>query len=180
MKRIVIFCAALTAAMWVASASGAASTSVGVNVSRGQSDTMAYSLNIAQRYEPWIASDICSLAPIAELGGHAWVPDDDDHDNDTVWGGYFAPGLRFTMNTDKQVRPYLEASVGGALNSDDEIDDRDLGSNLLFRTRGSVGLNFGDDYRHRIQGDYIHYSTWGITNTNDGYNTYGLSYGYSF
>ena len=172
------FCAALFALLATATASSAASTSVGLGISRGQSDSMAYSLGIKQQYEPWIASDLFELAPLAEIGGHAWV--DDDSDADTVWGGYLAPGLRFTLNTDKGIQPYLEASVGGAINSDDEFDNRQLGSHVLFRTRGTVGLAFGEGSRHKLQGDYVHYSTGGITNKNDGYNTYGLSYGYSF
>lgn len=175
MKRICIL-SAFALCLLAANIASAASTSVGGNVSRGQEDSMSYSLNITQRYEPWIDNSNMSLAPMAEIGGHAWVPDD----GDTVWGGFLAPGLRFTLNTSAPIRPFVEGSVGGALNSEDEIDDRELGSNVLFRTRGAVGVSFGDDYRHRIQGDYTNYSTWGLTNTNDGYNTYGVSYGYSF
>lgn len=156
----------------------AAATTAGVNVSKGESDSMAYGINLKQQYEPWVANELFELAPMAEIGGHAWVSDDSDVD--TVWGGYLAPGLRFTLNTGKNIQPYVEASLGGAINSDENFDDRKLGSHILFRTRGSVGVAFGDETRHRIQGDYIHQSTAGLTDDNDGYNTYGLSYGYSF
>ena len=178
MKYRIFFLSSALAALIAASSAFAATTSVGVNISRGQSDSMAYSLNITQLYEPWVSNGVCELAPLAELGGHAWV--DDDSDVDTVWGAYLAPGLRFTLFTDKSIRPYVEASVGGAVNSERKMDDRNFGSNALFRTRGSVGVNFGEGQNHRIQGDYINYSTWGVTDKDDGYSTYGMSYGYSF
>lgn len=178
MKYTSLLFTAVFAALFALSPALAATTSVGINVSRGQSDSMAYSLNITQAYEPWISTGVCELTPLAELGGHAWV--DDQSGVDTVWGAYLAPGVRFSLFTDKSIRPYIEASVGGAVNSERKMDERDFGSNALFRTRGSIGIQFGEGQNHRIQGDYTHYSTWGITDTDDGYNTYGLSYGYSF
>lgn len=171
------FCSAAFTLLFTTSALAAATTA-GFNVSRGQSDSMTYSLSIKQQYEPWIANDLFELAPLAEIGGHAWVSDSSDVDS--VWGGFLAPGLRFTLNTGKEVQPYLEASVGGELNTDDDFDDRKLGSRALFRTRGSIGLAFGEGSRHRLQGDYIHQSTAGLTDNNAGYNSYGVSYGYSF
>lgn len=173
-----IFSTVLLTVLLSASAAAAATTTAGVSIARGQSDSMAYSLHIKQQYEPWVSNELFDFSPVAELGGHAWVDDDDDVD--TVWGGFLAPGVRFALNTDKALQPYLEATVGGALNSDDELDERKLGSHALFRTRGSVGVAFGEEARHRVQGDYVHYSTWGLTKNNAGYSTYGLSYGYSF
>jgi hypothetical protein len=138
---------------------------------------MAYSLNLTQKYQPVLSNDILEITPLAEIGAHVWVP---KNDSPSVWGGFLAPGLRLTLNTEAPVRPYVEGTVGGAVNSDDKMDDRKLGSHVLFRTRGAVGVSFGDSYQHRVQGDYINHSTWGITKNNDGNSTYGLSYGYSF
>lgn len=173
-----ILSTALLCAMALQTPAMAASTTVGANISRGQGDSMAYTLSISQMYEPWISTGVCELSPLAEIGAHAWDPD--DNDDDTVWGGHLGVGLRFTLFTDKVIRPYLEGSFGGAVNSEDSIDGRQLGSHALFRSRGSVGVNFGDTYNHKVQGDVIHFSTGGLTNTNDGYTTYGVSYGYSF
>jgi len=173
-----LFSSVLLAALLTASAGIAASTTAGIGINRGQSDSMTYALNIKQQYDPWLATEAFELAPLAEIGAHAWVS---SHRNvDTLWGGFLAPGLRFTLNTDKNIQPYLEGSVGGAVNNDNTFDDRQLGSHVLLRTRGSVGVAFGDETRHRVQGDYTNYSTGGLTKKNDGYNTYGLSYGYSF
>ena len=173
------FLSVLFVTLLAASVAIAASTTAGVGISRGQNDSMAYSLNIKQRYDSWISNDAFELAPLAEIGGHAWVARRDSA-NDRLYGGFLAPGLRFTLYTGKNFQPYLEATVGGALNNENKFDKRELGSYLLLRTRGSVGVAFGEEARHRIQGDYTNHSTGGITKKNDGYNTFGLSYGYSF
>ncbi|MDR0339684.1 MAG: acyloxyacyl hydrolase [Desulfovibrio sp.] len=176
MKRLTILCATFLALLVSLSPASPADTSAGINVSRGKEDSMAYSLNVMQKYESWIDNENLTLGPLAEIGAHAWVPDHDD----TIFGGFLAPGLRLALNTNAQIQPYLEGSVGGALNSKRKIDRLDLGSHALFRSRGTVGLSFGDELRHRIQGDYVHYSTMGLTKENDGYDTYGVSYGYNF
>ena len=177
-QTAVLFVSALIVALCTASAGIAASTTAGIGVNRGQSDSMAYSLNMKQRYDPWMANEVFELAPLAEIGGHAWVS---EHSSvDTLWGGFIAPGMRFTLHTHKNYQPFLEGSIGGAVNNDDTFDKRQLGSHVLLRTRGSVGVAFGDETRHSVQGEYTNYSTGGLTKKNDGYNTYGISYGYSF
>lgn len=160
--------------LFVAGAAWAADTSVGGSVAIGESDTMAYTLRARQSYEPWVSGEAGEIRPTAELGGFAWVGDDD-----TVWGGYLAPGLRLTMFTTASFQPYLAASVGGAAVSDEHIESRDLGSPVLFRTQGAVGVQFGESLNHSIQGEYTTYSTWGITDS-DNYSTVGVSYGFSF
>lgn len=178
MKKIQLIILAVLFLCFSAGLAGAASTSVGFGLSRGSSHSTAFTLKLMQKYEPWLETSLFSLSPLAEIGGHAWVPDDGDAD--TVWGAYLAPGMRFTLHTNTFFQPYLEGSIGGALNTKKKMDERKLGSHALFRTRGSVGVTFGDGFRHRLQGDYIHFSTWGLTDNNAGYNTYGISYGYSF
>ena len=158
------------------SAALAANTEVRLGVAKGESDTTAYSLSVLQRYEPLVAGTLGELAPTAELAAHFWDGDGDDN----VWGGSIAPGLRFTMFTDGSFNPYLGASVGAAALSDDTISNRDLGSHVLFKSQGVVGVEFGESNRHRIQGEYNYFSNWGISNTNDGYSTVGASYSFSF
>ena len=161
--------------MATGSESAAATTTLEGNIAYGQSDTMAYEVQVRQGYEPWLSGSVGELSPTAELGGFAWVGDDG-----TVWGMSFAPGLMFSLYTSAGFQPFLAASIGGALLSDTELERRHLGTNLQFRTRGSVGVMFGDSLEHRIQGNYTHYSNAGLDSDNDGYNTYGVTYGYSF
>lgn len=153
----------------------AAETTVGGSIAIGESSSTAYTINIRQSYQPWLSGEAGELTPIAELSGFAWVGDDD-----TVWGVSLAPGLRYTMFTTSSFQPYLEGSVGGAVISDRELDSRDLGSHALFKTKGILGVQFGEGMRHSIQGEYTNYSTWGLSSTDDGYSTVGIGYGFSF
>ena len=178
MKRRRIFFAVLLFLLSAPSPVRAAATSVGMEIGRGESDSMAYSLKIAQKYAPWFSNSVFEFGPYAEIGGHAWV--DDKSYVDTVWGVFAAPGLYLTLFTDAPIRPFIATSLGGTLNSEKQMDDRKFGSYLLFRTSGNVGLSFGEEYRHTIQGNYTHFSNAGLARKNEGYSHYGVSYSYSF
>lgn len=156
----------------------AADTSVGLDIARGDSDSMAYSLRVAQKYAPWFTSSLIDLTPGMEIGAYAWV--DNKSNVDTVWGAYISPGLCLSLFTNSPIRPFIATNLGLAVNSADHMDDRDFGSHLLIRSRGSVGVSFGEDYRHTVQGSFTHYSTWGLSTPDDGYNTYGMSYSFAF
>lgn len=153
----------------------AAETTIEANVSAGQANSMAYSLSVRQTYEPWISTSVFDLTPMAGIGLHVW-----DRSDATIWGGSIAPGLMLNLYTTSSIQPYLGGSVGGAVVSDDKFGSRDLGSNVLFQTKGIVGAHFGNGLKHRIQGEYTNYSTWGLTSKDDGYSTWGVTYGYSF
>ena len=146
------------------------------NVARGDEDSMVYKVGVTQEFDPFYSGEIIDITPSLGLAAHAWVP---DH-GDTIWGATIPLGLRFRMFTNAGFRPYLAGSIGPTFLSDDKLDHKDLGSQVLIMTRGAVGVNFGDNLQHRIEGNYTHHSTWGITNTDPGYDSWGFSYGYSF
>lgn len=152
-----------------------AHTAVEMSIAHGQSSSVAYNLGIKQTYEPWISSSLLELTPTAYLGGHVW-----DRSSDTTWGATVAPGLVLNLFTTSDFTPYLAGSVGGTVISDDDFGPRDFGSHVLFMTKGAAGVQFGEGRRHRVQGEYTNYSTWGLTSKDDGYSTVGVSYGYSF
>lgn len=177
MKKILFFiCSILGLLFFSANLAVAGEVLIHGSISRGQEDSMAYQLGVTQVYDPWYSSEAFDLTPSLGITGHAWVP---DH-GDTIWGATIPLGLRFRMNTSAGFRPYLSGIIGPTVISDDDLDDRDLGSRALIMTGGNLGFDFGDSLQHRIEGQYRHYSTWGITSTDPGYDTYGLSYGYSF
>ena len=151
-----------------------ADTSIGGGIAAGDDSSTAFNLNLRQTYDPFVSNEIFELQPFADVGLHAWTEDD------TVWGASLAPGLKMTLFTTAPIQPYMAGSVGGIVLSDDKFDSRDLGSHALFKTQGAVGVQFGEGMHHRVQGEYTNYSTWGISDNDDGYNTYGVSYGYSF
>lgn len=176
MKKI--FLAAFIVGLLICSAGVAVASSVDISgsVARGQADSMAYQLGVTQTYDPLISNEVLGLTPFIGLSGHLWVPSDGDN----VWGATFAPGLTLDFFTRSNFQPYLKGAVGPTVLSKRHVDDRDLGSNVVIMTRGALGANFGDNLQHHIEGQYTHHSTWGITNHDEGYDTYGVSYGYSF
>ncbi len=177
MKKFLFFIISLLCLLLLSSGLAIASeVVVSGSISRGQSDSMAYQLGVAQVYDPWVSTEVFDLTPSLGLAGHAWAP---DH-GDTIWGATIPLGLRFRLVTSSSFRPYLSGTIGPTFLSDDKLDDRDLGSRVLIMSGGNLGVDFGETLQHRIEGQYRHYSTWGITSTDPGYNTYGLSYGYSF
>ncbi len=176
MKHCKLLCALLlVASLSAAGVCGAAETTVQLGVAVGNDSAMAYTLQVRQAYEPWIGNSAVELKPIAELAGFVWTKSDD-----TVGGVSLAPGLMLTLFSNASFQPYLSGSVGGAAITDDKLHNRDLGSHFLFKSKAALGVEFGESLRHRIQGEYTNYSNWGLSDTNDGFNTYGISYGYSF
>lgn len=174
-RKLLLICVAMCVVLFSASSAFAANTSVGFGAARGESSSTAYTLSVNQIYEPWFGNSVVELAPTAELAGHYWKKGSDD-----AWGASLAPGLRLTLFSDGSFNPYIGASVGGVAMSESELGPRDLGSHVLFKTKGTIGVEFGETNRHRLQGEYTHYSNWGIANTDDGYGTIGGSYSFSF
>lgn len=146
------------------------------SIAGGDDDSMAYQLGVRQQFDPFYSGDLFDITPSLGISAHAWVP---DH-GDTVWGATIPLGLRFRMFTTAGFRPYLFGAIGPTILSDDHLHYKDLGSNVLIMTKGAVGVNFGDRLQHKVEGQYTHHSTWGITDTDPGYDTWGVSYGYSF
>jgi Lipid A 3-O-deacylase (PagL). len=173
--RITKILALIVLLLVVCTPARAETTSVGLGIGYADDDIMAYSLSLTQLYQPLAAGSIAELSPTGEVAVHLW-----DGDRDTSAGMSLSPGLRLTLLTDKAFSPYLGVSVGGALMSERKIDSRDLGSHLLMRTKGVVGIQFGENNRHSIQGEYSHYGNLGIVSPNDGLNTYGGSYSFAF
>ncbi|MBQ4132558.1 MAG: acyloxyacyl hydrolase [Desulfovibrionaceae bacterium] len=146
------------------------------SVAGGDEDSMAYQIGVRQHFDPFYAGDLFDITPSLGINAHAWVP---DH-GDTIWGATVPLGLRFRMFTTAGFRPYIAGYLGPTFLSDDHLDHKDLGSNVMIMSRGVVGVNFGDSLQHRIEGQYTNHSTWGIADTDPGYDTWGVSYGYSF
>ena len=71
------------------------------------------------------------------------------------------------------LRPYVEAGIGVALFSDTRLDDQHLGSAFQFEDRLGLGLRFG---RHDIGLRATHYSNAGLSQPNDGAESWTLYY----
>jgi hypothetical protein len=154
---------------------GAADTSLGLSVAGGDRGSLAYDLSAQMAFSPWIANEYLSLSPLVGVSAFLW-----DNSNDSLWGGVLSLGLRLDLGASDVFRPYLAATFGPALLSQTSFDDLDLGSALQFRSQAILGISFGPGLRHSLQASYSHYSNGGITEDNSGYDTWGLSYGFTF
>lgn len=172
LRRIMIM-AALLCLFCLPSFAGDWSVSFGVN--GGDSDTITGDLGLRYTMNPFYENEMLEIRPIIEADGVYWK-----RDHDEIWGGGVAGGAVVDFWREGSWRPYLAGTFGGFLLSDNKIASHDLGCNFQFRTKGSVGVRFGESYRHDVQIDVAHFSNAGLNNHNSGFNTYGVSYGFQF
>lgn len=142
----------------------------------GQDDSLSYSLDLEHSFEPFLQGEAYSLRLITNLGLFAWHNSSDD-----LWGGVAAAGLKFNFGGSETFRPYLAGSFGPALISQTHFDNRDLGCAFQFRSKGALGVMFGNSFQHSLEFSVAHYShTRWIDTDNDGYTAYSIAYAYTF
>ena len=146
-----------------------------LGVSWGDASTINGDLTLRRLIDPLYSGENIEIRPLVEMSGIYWHNDDDD-----ILGGGVSAGLLISFWQTGTVSPFIAGSFGGFLISDDTIGNRDLGCLFQFRSKGSVGLRFGDMFRHSIQFDVAHFSNAGLGSHNSGFNTYGLTYGFRF
>ncbi|MCF8105369.1 MAG: acyloxyacyl hydrolase [Desulfohalobiaceae bacterium] len=64
--------------------------------------------------------------------------------------------------------PYIEYGVGPVLVSDTQVEDRELGSSLLFMNKFGAGLIFGIDSQYKLGIRYHHLSNADLADKNAG------------
>lgn len=180
--KIVRVLAASTALLFVACAAicapvkaRASETTVGAAVAYGEQSSQAYDLYVTHTFRPWLEGENAALRPLVEAGLQVW-----ERSDRTVWGGNANIGLLLRFFENGSVRPFIAGTFGVAQLSADTFGRLDLGTHTQFRSRGSIGVDFGEGLRHTIRCNVTHYSNAGMSGKNDGYNTLGLSYGLTF
>jgi hypothetical protein len=152
----------------------------------GNHHSKAFDLYWQYSFDPWLDKPDYQLTPFANLGLTHWKGDSADDagvkfENDSIWGLVAALGLRYSLTCWEAVHPYLALSAGPSYISDNTFLDRDLGGgHYIFNLRASLGLSFGEEYRHRLSLDASHYSNAFTQRDNNGFNYLGASYGFSF
>ena len=141
----------------------------------GDSSTLNGDLTLRRSFDPLYAGDVIEISPFVEGSGVYW-----HNDEDSIVGAGAAVGLTVSFWRTGAVSPFIAGSFGGFLLSDDTISSRDLGCLFQFRSKGSIGLRFGNLFRHSIQFDVAHFSNAGLSSHNAGFNTYGVAYGFRF
>ena len=174
----------LVLAAWPAAVALAEDTAIRVGLSAGTPKSTNFDLYLQHTFEPWLDRAGYSLAPYANLGFTLWSGDKKDYPearNDQIWGLVAALGLRWELKTWETARPYLAANVGPTYVSEDEFLGNEMGGgHYLFNLRASLGLRLGEEFRHNLGLDASHYSNAFTKSSNRGYNSVGMSYGYSF
>lgn len=117
----------------------------------------------------WFSSDIGHLSGNWDVGYSYWESGDGSDSNNSL---SFSPVFVYEF-AGQNVRPIIEAGIGVALFSDTEVDGNDLGSAFQFEDRLGLGLRFsGQEVGVRA----IHYSNAGLSDPNDGVESYSLYY----
>jgi hypothetical protein len=149
--------------------------SIGVAAAWGEKASQAYDLYLRYTFAPWYESENILVHPLAETGISLW-----NHKDETIVGANAGVGLEICFCGQEDMRPFIAGTFGPAILSGHRFNGLDLGCSGQFRSRGSLGVSFGKNFRHMLKCDITHYSNAGIGGKNDGYNTVGLSYGFAF
>jgi hypothetical protein len=154
-----------------------AQVSFNLAIGQGAQESVTYDPYLQYTFEPWLSGESYELRPFVTGGLTFW---DDTDSSDSVWGLVAAVGLKLAYSGES-LRPFVSLSGGPSYISQDTFVGRDLGGgHYLFNCRAMLGLDFGQDYRHSLSVHATHYSNGRTQSNNDGFNTWGLAYGYSF
>jgi len=152
-----------------------ADSGVSIGISHGDENSQAYDIAFQKVLTPISSSEYFDIGPLVGAGISLW-----EHPDKALWGGNVNVGIMGVFSGGDAWRPFIAGTLGLAVLSSDEFNDLDLGCRVQFRSRGSLGVKFGEGLRHVLQCDVTHYSNGGMAGENDGYSTMGLSYGFTF
>lgn len=178
MKKLSIIALALVIG-WLSwsSSTAFAQWSFNLAVGRGNDDSITYDPYMQYTFAPWVSGENFELGPFVTGGMTFW---DDTDTSDSVWGIVASLGIRVAY-IGENIQPYLSLNAGPSYISQKQFVTRNLGGgHYIFNNRIKAGLLFGQDFRHNISAHGTHYSNARTQRDNDGFNTYGLEYGYSF
>ena len=144
-------------------------------VAHGEESSQAYDLYVQYVFTPWYQNDALALKPLATAGISLW-----ERPGKSIWGANVNVGLMLQFSGGEYWQPFIAGTFGMTVLSSDEFNDLNLGCREQFRSRASLGISFGKGFGHMVKCDVTHYSNASMAANNDGYNTIGLSYGFTF
>lgn len=142
----------------------------------GNCESVTGDVGVRRTFSPLYEGESWELTPLAEVSAMLWHQNSEEN----VWSGGVSAGLMMTAHREGVWRPYVSGTVGGFLLSDDEFGTHDMGGRFQFRSKGALGVQFGEAFRHSLQLEAAHVSNAGIYDENSGFNTFGMSYGFRF
>lgn len=177
MKKINLAILACLASLLATPSPAGALVSFNFTIGQGPQESISYDPYLQYTFEPWLSSESYELRPFVTGGLTFW---EDTDSSDSVWGLVAAFGLKLAFNGDDW-HPFFSLSGGPSYISQDYFVGKDLGGgHYLFNSRAILGLDFGQDYQHSFGVHATHYSNGRTQRSNDGFNSWGLAYGYSF
>ena len=103
-------------------------------------------------------------------------------ENSDLYEVGLTPVLRLQRDADisSGVTPFSEIGVGGHMLSDDDIGERELGTNFQLASHIGLGLGFGDRGRYELAYRFQHMNNAGTHSPNNGLDLHLLRFGYHF
>lgn len=142
----------------------------------GTEDAAVGDLTLRTTFDSFYENDWLSVQPLAELSLNYWHHDSDDE----LLGATLSGGLLVVFQREGWWRPYISGTFGGSMQGGMSIGTHDLGQHFQFRSKGALGVQFGETFRHSLQVDASHFSHAHMNSDNDGFNMFMVSYGFRF
>ena len=149
---------------------------IGISLNSGKYGSVdTFRLGVSKAFdEPIYSGDIVALNGFHEVGFSYFSS---EHNN--IKAISYSPvfTLDFVSFDIASFKPYLEGAIGVAYLSDTKIDNKDLSTRFQFEDRVGIGLkNRNLNFYLR----FMHYSTAGIKEPNDGLNSTMVGFSYRF
>ena len=168
MKRL--FCLAAIAAALMGHSFTAQAAGVEFGVGETSDSTMTYRLGMQFEWDKsWWQSDVGRLTGYWN-GAYTYWNGRKSASNNSL---SFSPVFVYEF-AGESVKPYVELGVGVAFFNHTRVEDNHIGSVFEFEDRLGFGLRFAGGHEVGIRA--IHYSNAGMTNPNDGAESYALHY----
>jgi lipid A 3-O-deacylase len=138
---------------------------------------MTYRLSLSQDWaKEWFRTTTGRLTGYWDAGYTYWAAGDKGSAGHSV---AFSPVFAYEFSTrNENIIPFIEAGIGVALFSSTHVGEQDLGSSFNFEDRIGFGVKLPDHQRVGIRA--THYSNAGISEPNDGIESYALYYSHGF
>jgi lipid A 3-O-deacylase len=165
-----LFCLAAIAAALMGQSITAQAAGVEFGVGQTSDSTMTYRLGMQFDWDKsWLQSDIGRLTGYWS-GAYTYWEGDKTASNSSL---SFSPVFVYEF-AGQTVKPYVEAGIGVALFSHTELENNNMGQAFQFEDRFGFGLRFAGGHEVGIRA--THYSNAGLSDSNDGVESYALHY----
>jgi lipid A 3-O-deacylase len=165
-----LFCLAAIAAALLGNTYTAQAAGVEFGVGATSDSTMTYRLGMTFDWDQsWWQTDVGRVTGYWSGAYTYWEGDKTSSNNSLS----FSPVFVYEF-AGQSVRPYVEAGIGVALFSNNELEDNKIGGAFQFEDRIGLGLRFNGGHEVGIRA--THYSNAGLSSDNDGVESYALHY----